>query len=287
LSLSITHESRSIYQLTHSKLTGKSAVGSFGFVLGLTFQQRSVKEITRVDSLWCSISLAEDRKVILPRVDCAEGPFRALDEYQKDERKYFEFVLTGRQLEGIEVERGDGDLLLQVGLRSTTSIATDEPKQSLSDEQIRIPREEWLNALHACGFRKTILFELPVADMDDHADQLVSRAQHLIDTGYYKDAVMQCRHIIEHVEAVRGDAKLAQQANKHSQDSETRKNMGIEARMLSMREHVKNICQLGGHGPEQFTRSQARSVLAMTLALLSEPTVGLSQSYNAELVESE
>lgn len=285
MSLGISRESRSIYQLTSSKLTGKSAVGSFGFVLGLTFQQRPVKEITRVESLWCSISLTEDRKVILTRVDCSEGSFEALIEYQKDERKYFEFVLTGRQLEGIEVERGDGDLLLQVGLRSTTSIAKDEPKQSLSDEQIRIPREEWLSALQACGFRKTILFELPVADMDDHADQLVSKAQHLIDTGYYKDAVMQCRHIIEHVEALRGDAKLAQQANKDSQNSETRKDMDIEARMLSMREHVKNICQLGGHGPEQFTRSQARSVLAMTLALLSEPTVGFFESKPEKEVE--
>ena len=33
---------------------------------------------------------------------------------------------------------------------------------------------------------------------------------------------------------------------------------------------------LGGHGREAFTRSQALSVLGMTMALVSEPTVGAS-----------
>ncbi len=44
-----------------------------------------------------------------------------------------------------------------------------------------------------------------------------------------------------------------------------------------MREQLKNVCQLGAHGDESFTRSQAKSILAMTMALLAEPTIGFSE----------
>lgn len=49
-------------------------------------------------------------------------------------------------------------------------------------------------------------------------------------------------------------------------------------RMLATRETLKSICHLGPHGSEQFTRSQAKAVLAMTLSLLAEPTIGFSDS---------
>ena len=51
-------------------------------------------------------------------------------------------------------------------------------------------------------------------------------------------------------------------------------NMTATERMLSAREQLKSICHLSAHGIEFFTRSQARAVLGMTLALLAEPTVG-------------
>ena len=56
--------------------------------------------------------------------------------------------------------------------------------------------------------------------------------------------------------------------------SDSRKDMTSIERLLSLREQLKNVCQLGGHGREAFTRSQALSVLGMTMALISEPTVG-------------
>lgn len=274
MSLRINHNGMTIYELTTSKLTGREALGSFGFVLSMNFQQSRTDEVINVERLWCSVGLNLGLEMILPRVECSEGSFSTSVDYQNDQRLFFEFVLTGQQLETIEARRGDGDLALKIGLRASTRTAGEETVQTLSDESLTVPREEWLKALENSGYRKTLLFELPVAHMDDHADTLVHRAQYLIDTGLYKEAVIQCRHIIEHVEELRGDKQASMNANKDSQDRVKRMDMSVEARMLSMREHVKNICQLGGHGHEQFTRSQARAVLAMTLALLSEPTVG-------------
>lgn len=274
MSLRINHNGMTIYELTTSKLTGREALGSFGFVLSMNFQQSRTDEVINVERLWCSVGLNLGLEMILPRVECSEGSFSTSVDYQNDQRLFFEFVLTGQQLEAIEVRRGDGDLALKIGLRASTRTTGEETVQTLSDESLTVPREEWLKALENSGYRKTLLFELPVAHMDDHADTLVHRAQYLIDTGLYKEAVIQCRHIIEHVEELRGDKQASMNANKDSQDRVKRMDMSVEARMLSMREHVKNICQLGGHGHEQFTRSQARAVLAMTLALLSEPTVG-------------
>lgn len=276
MSLRIAHRGTSVYEFSSSQITGRSVIGSFGFVLSMTFQQRHTDEIVHVERLWCSVGLNSGLEMILPRVECSEGPFSASVGYQNDQRLFFEFVLTGQQLEAIEARRGEGDLVLKIGLRASTRTAGEHTVQTLSDESLTVRREEWLNALENSGYRKTLLFELPLAHMDDHADTLVQRAQYLIDTGLYKEAVMQCRHIIEHVEELRGDKQASMNANKESQDRVKRMDMSIEARMLSMREHVKNICQLGGHGHEQFTRSQARAVLSMTMALLSEPTVGFS-----------
>ena len=274
MSLRINHNGMTIYELTTSKLTGREALGSFGFVLSMNFQQSRTDEVINVERLWCSVGFNLGLEMILPRVECSEGSFSTSVDYQNDQRLFFEFVLTGQQLETIEARRGDGDLALKIGLRASTRTTGEETVQTLSDESLTVPREEWLKALENSGYRKTLLFELPVAHMDDHADTLVHRAQYLIDTGLYKEAVIQCRHIIEHVEELRGDKQASMNANKDSQDRVKRMDMSVEARMLSMREYVKNICQLGGHGHEQFTRSQARAVLAMTLALLSEPTVG-------------
>lgn len=277
MSLRINHNGSDIYGASAIRLTGRAAVGSYGFVLGLTFHQKPTSQTVWVNSLWCSISLADSKHVVLPRVDCSDGPFSANSEFQQEKRVFFEFTLTAQQLETLEAERGSKDLHLSVGLRFTTQTPTEGPDQRLSDEVILIPREDWLVALNQSGFRKTILFEMPVSQLDTYSDELIAKAWHLIDTGYYRDAVMQCRHLIEHIEGVRGDGKLAQAENKKSSDSKLRKEMSIEGRMLSMREHVKNICQLGAHGDEHFTRSQAKAVLAMTIALLSEPTVGFTE----------
>src|SRR5690625_7830226 len=92
---------------------------------------------------------------------------------------------------------------------------------------------------------------------------------------------MQCRHIIEQIEKVREDKNQSSAANTKAHSKE-RKDMSSIERLLSVREQLKNVCQLGAHGSESFTRSQAKTVLAMTMALLAEPTVGFTASRSEE-----
>jgi hypothetical protein len=117
------------------------------------------------------------------------------------------------------------------------------------------------------------LFEVPLPNASGDLKALFSKAQEFIEIGHYKDAVMQCRHIVEQVEALREDKQASAAANKKAHSSD-RKDMSSIERLMSLREQLKNICQLGAHGNEEFTRSQARAVLGMTMALLAEPTVG-------------
>ena len=77
------------------------------------------------------------------------------------------------------------------------------------------------------------------------------------------------------------------QIKKSASNREKREAMTAIERMLSLREQLKNICQLGGHDLDnyedgEFTRSQARVVLGMTMTLLAEPTVGFSRRYITE-----
>jgi hypothetical protein len=44
-------------------------------------------------------------------------------------------------------------------------------------------------------------------------------------------------------------------------------------RILSLRKQIK----IGAHSSESFTRSQAKAVLGMTMALLAEPAVGFQR----------
>ena len=56
--------------------------------------------------------------------------------------------------------------------------------------------------------------------------------------------------------------------------SNDRQDINAVERLLSLREKLKNVCQLGVHGTEEFTRSQKKAVLSITMALLAEPTAG-------------
>lgn len=58
--------------------------------------------------------------------------------------------------------------------------------------------------------------------MDKELYLLVSKAQEFIETGHYKDAVMQCRHIIAQIEKVRDDKALSIEANRKSQNRQER-----------------------------------------------------------------
>lgn len=66
--------------------------------------------------------------------------------------------------------------------------------------------------------------------------------------GFFNRSVTEeCRHIIDWLEELRGDKREAAAANRMAH-SDSRKGMTSIERLLSLREQLKNVCQLGGHG---------------------------------------
>ena len=185
--------------------------------------------------------------------------------------------LNQEQVNALEVCRQEKDLKLNLGLRALVA-SGDELLSSFDCTDIAVPREQWLSALKTAGYRNTLLFEVPLPATSDGLATLISKAQEFIETGYYKDAVMQCRHIIEQVESLREDKQASASANNVAHSA---REMSSVDRLLSLREQLKNVCQLGAHGTEDFTRSQAKAVLGMTMALLAEPTVGFASKYES------
>jgi hypothetical protein len=194
--------------------------------------------------------------------------------FANSEQVVFETIFTKEQVNTLEEHRQEKDLKLNFGLRAL--IASGAELLSSADyTDVTVPREQWLDALEKTGYRNTLLFEIPLPTTLGGLKSMFSKAQEFIETGHYKDAVMQCRHIVEQVESIRGDKKLSGSANNMAHGA-GRKDMNAIERLLSLREQLKNICQLGAHGTEAFTRSQAKAVLGMTMVLLAEPTVGLA-----------
>ena len=202
-------------------------------------------------------------------------------DFPSSEQIAFEMVLSREQINALEAYRQEKDLKLNLGLRALVA-SGDELLPSFDCTDIIVPREQWLNALKNAGYRNTLLFEVPLPATSDGLASLISKAQEFIETGHYKDAVMQCRHIVEQVESLREDKQASVSANKIAHSGERREMSPVD-RLLSLREQLKNICQLGAHGTEEFTRSQAKAVLGMTMALLAEPTVGFASRH--ELIE--
>jgi len=198
-----------------------------------------------------------------------------------NEQLHFEIVLTKGLVNALEEYRREGNLKLNVGLRALTT-SGDSLLSSFDTTDIVIPREHWLNALRSAGFRQTLLFEVSLPSASEDLTAIFGKAQEFIETGHYKDAVMQCRHIIEQIEQIRGDKKQSIASNTKAHGSD-RKDMSSIERLLSLREQLKNICQLGAHGSEHFTRSQAKAVLGITMALLAEPTVGFAASIEKDI----
>jgi len=227
-----------------------------------------------------SISLADPMRPLLVSIPSSERLIKCHD-FPSSEQIAFEMVLSREQINALEAYRQEKDLKLNLGLRALVA-SGDELLPSFDCTDIIVPREQWLNALKNAGYRNTLLFEVPLPATSDGLASLISKAQEFIETGHYKDAVMQCRHIVEQVESLREDKQASVSANKIAHSGERREMSPVD-RLLSLREQLKNICQLGAHGTEEFTRSQAKAVLGMTMALLAEPTVGFASRH--ELIE--
>ncbi|WP_370292340.1 hypothetical protein [Thalassolituus sp.] len=270
--ISIRNNSSYIIDFDQLVVSGREAAGGYAFSFTLRGSRSACSAPVSIFDISLSLSLSDPVRPLLTAVPSSTQVVQCHSFANNSEQIHFECVLTKGQVNAIEDYRLEGDLKLNVGLRALTT-SSDGLLTSFDVADVVVPREHWLNALKSAGFRQTLLFEVPLPSVSEELTGIISKAQEFIETGHYKDAVMQCRHIIEQIEKVRDDKNQSSAANTKAHSKE-RKDMSSIERLLSVREQLKNVCQLGAHGNEFFTRSQAKTVLAMTVALLAEPTVG-------------
>jgi hypothetical protein len=256
-------------------LAGRKSVGGYAFTFTLRGSRNVSEKPVDVINIGMSISLSNPPRPFIIYVPSAEQMIRCHTSANNSEQVSFEVILTKEQVNALEEYRHEQDLKLNIGLRALT-LSNSGLLHSSDFSEASVPREQWLSALKNAGYRQTLLFEVPIPSSTDRLAAPISKAQEFIEIGHYKDAVMQCRHIIERIEELRDDKKESSAANSKAYSNERRDMSSIE-RLLSLREQLKNVCQLGAHGSEEFTRSQAKAILGMTMTLLAEPTVGFSE----------
>ena len=274
--ISIRHNATYLIEFDQLTVSGREAAGGYAFSFTLRGSRQACNAPVSIFDINLSLSLSNPVRPLLTAVPSSAQVVQCQSFANNSEQIHFECVLTKGQVNAIEDYRLEGDLKLNVGLRALTT-SSDGLLTSFDVADVVVPREHWLNALKSAGFRQTLLFEVPLPAVSEELSGLMGKAQEFIQTGHYKDAVMQCRHIIEQIEKVRDDKRQSSAANAKAHSKE-RQDMSSIERLLSVREQLKNVCQLGAHGNEFFTRSQAKTVLAMTVALLAEPTVGFAAS---------
>jgi len=276
MKISISENGDAIAEFNQLNIHGREAVGGYAFTFVLRGTRKACEKNISIFDIRLSIALADPRKPLVSFIPASNQCIQCPPSPNNSEQLAFEMVLTKEEVNALEEYRQENDLTLNFGLRALT-LSGSVPTSSYDTSNVIIQREQWLQALNNAGFRQTILFEVPLPSVSDDVTSLYSKAQGFIETGHYKESVIQCRHIIEKIELSREDKSLSSAANKKAHDRQERQSMNSIERLLSMREQLKNVCQLGAHGDEEFTRSQAKSILAMTMALLAEPTIGFSE----------
>lgn len=271
--LPIRHNGNYIVEFDKLTVHGREAAGGYGLTFVMRGNRQPCQRKMVIFDKSLSVSLADPIRPLLVSIPSSDRLIKCHD-FPSNEQIVFETVLNREQVNALEDYRQEKDLKLNLGLRALVA-SGDELLSSFDCTDIALPREQWLAALKNAGYRNTLLFEVPLPATSDGLAALISKAQEFIETGHYKDSVMQCRRIIEQVESMREDKDLSVSANKRAHSSE-RKGMTSIERLFSLREQLKNICHLGAHGTEEINRSQAKAILGMTMALLSEPTVGFA-----------
>lgn len=272
--ISLRHNSTDIMDFNQFIVNGRKATGAYSFVFTLRGSRRACETPISIFNISLNLALSAPQRPLLMAVPSSNQVVECYPYAGLSEQLEFEAILTKENVNAVEEYRQKGDLELRVSLRALTT-SSDGLLASFDAADVVIPREQWLNALAMAGFRQTLLFEVPLPSVSKELAAVLAKAQEFIETGHYKEAVMQCRLVIEHIEKIRGDKKQSYVANATAHSPE-RKDMSSIDRLLSLREQLKNVCQLGAHGSESITRSQAKAVLGMTMALLAEPTVGFT-----------
>lgn len=284
--ISIDHNGTDIAEFNQLIVTGREALGGYAFNFSLKGSRKACDSPTKISEISLSLSLSEPVRPFVVAIPSSNQNIQCSIYGNNSEQQNFVVILTKEQINALEEYRQEGDLKLKIGLRALTE-SSEQQWPSYAEDVVEVSRQHWLEALEKCGFGQTLLFEIPLPDVSAELMTLISKAQEFIQTGHYKDAVMQCRHIIERIENDRNDKELSMGANKKSHNRQNRETMSSIERMLCMREQIKNLCHLGAHGSEDFTRSQAKSVLGMTMALLAEPSVGFAGFHNSSIKRSD
>jgi hypothetical protein len=272
MKIEIRHNNSYIIEFNRLDVQGRSAAGGYAFTFIFRGSRQACETPITIFDISMGISLADSAVPLIASIPSSTQIVQCNGYPNNNEQLIFETILTKEKVNALEDCRQESELNLNISLRALTS-SSEGLLSSYEASNIVIPRESWLNALKNSGFRQTLLFEIPLPTVPEGLMVILSKAQEFIETGHYKDAVMQCRHVIEKIEMMRDDKNLSRDANSKAHGKERMSMSSIE-RLLSLREQLKNICQLGAHGSEDFTRSQAKAVLGITLALLAEPTVG-------------
>lgn len=283
--ISIQNNNKDIIEFDQLTVNGREAAGGYAFSFTLRGSRQACNEPLSIFDVSLSLSLSDPARPLCTAVPAFNQLIQCTNYANSSEQLNFECVLSRDQINALEENRQQGDLKLSIGLRALIS-GNNGLESSFDSAEFVIPREQWLQALRNSGFRQTMLFEIPLPAVSYELQDHLNKAQQFIETGHYQDAVMQCRRIVECLEQLRDDKRIASDANKKAHGAERQKMTAIE-RLMSLREQLKNVCQLGAHGNDQFSRSQARAVLGMTMLLLAEPTVGMSPANSAEILVSE
>lgn len=241
--ISIRNNSSYIIEFDQLTVSGREAAGGYAFSFTLRGSRPACSAPVSIFDISLSLSLSDPVRPLLTAVPSSTQVVQCHSFANNSEQIHFEFVLTKGQVNAIEDYRLEGDLKLSVGLRAL--VTSDDCLYSSFDAvDVVIPRQHWLNALSSAGFRQTLLFEVPLPSVPEELTGIMNKAQEFIETGYYQDAVMQCRRIVECVENLRKDKKRSAIANKKAHGAD-RQDMSAIYRLMSLREQLKNICQLG------------------------------------------
>jgi hypothetical protein len=221
--ISIRHNGDYIVEFNQFKVNGREAAGGYCFTFSLQGNRKGIEDPMVIFDMRLSLSLSSPTKPIVTSIPSSIQIIQCYEHPNSSEQLHFEVVLTKEQVNAIEEYRQDKDLTLNLGLRALTS--NDGTLISNFDcEDLVVPREQWLKALNNAGFRQTILFEIPLPPESNELNNFYTKAQEFIESGHYKEAVIQCRHIIEQIESLREDKKQSGAANTKAHSS-YRKNM--------------------------------------------------------------
>ncbi len=183
--------------------------------------------------------------------------------------------LAPNQLNALEDHRDGGDLDFEAIVTCVTgrgATTTDYPEYPAW--RIPAPQSYWIQQLNGANARHVVLFEvsMPALDAPSHKKAMLThlrRAEQKYMAGLYTDCVIECRKGIEALRAVEPKFDWAGLNNRDARENQS-KDGGLEA--LKAVAHL--YAQPSGHtesegGISDYTRSDAKLVLAVTASLLS------------------